>query len=630
MKNFVRGCFLTTAFFFCGSSIEAKKEAATSPLKVSGVITNLTDFNDKAALLNGSARGAEGNLVDRLVSNQVRADFIFTAEDKDAGVKFETTVRGRFVAGASKILGTTSEKIKLYEALTAGHSHNIESHMIFVRKIFVEFTLDKVLGTNIGNQKVKIGAFPYSVGRGISLGAAFAISPASLGFYNDKTVNRYAYGLLFSGELFTPYLEYNLYGAILKNQATGLRDTGDQVFEQLIINGKYPTTYARGFGKINKLFAANLLFTPIKEDCRKIIFEPYFVINNDPAQKTEFSDDTKSSLKTFGGAIECEWNQFEIGFEGALNRGSQVVKPWDRNQVILTSRNGDFVEVYNNIYDQDPTLPGAQRVFYDRANPVPVPTGTISSALNGRQINATGFFNSANRYRDGYVTYYKGWFALMDASWYLYKRDFKVAVTGGITTGDALPREQSGAIRTYKGFVPLQELYSGKRVTSVFVMGPGSSLERPQEIEQTGQFATTVNDFSNLVFGGIGFTYQPQKREKLLKINPNLLMYWKHYRTHAYDIVNRRSYPDRYASNMLGVEINTFVTIQLNESTNLDINGSIFVPGQHYKDVKGTPLNQSQVDAITKAAVSGFEEDSLPTLGADRAFTFGAGVSYSF
>ena len=51
------------------------------------------------------------------------------------------------------------------------------------------------------NHSFTVGAFPFELGRGISLGAAYAIGPGPLGFYSDGMIDQFAFGFKFSGEI---------------------------------------------------------------------------------------------------------------------------------------------------------------------------------------------------------------------------------------------------------------------------------------------------------------------------------------------------------------------------------------------------------------------------------------------
>jgi hypothetical protein len=52
--------------------------------------------------------------------------------------------------------------------------------------------------------------------------------------------------------------------------------------------------------------------------------------------------------------------------------------------------------------------------------------------------------------------------------------------------------------------------------------------------------------------------------------------------------------------------------------------GSVFLPGQHFKDIKGKPLNDEQVGALDGVIID------IPTIGTDPGVTLNIGLQYSF
>ena len=114
---------------------------------------------------------------------------------------------------------------------------------------------------------------------------------------------------------------------------------------------------------------------------------------------------------------------------------------------------------------------------------------------------------------------------------------------------------------TYDGFIPLQEVYSGKQVKSAFVMGAGK-LKRPLFIPETGdQFAEVVNGFSNLRFVGFGSEYKEKFDLYGIKFQPNLLVYWQEDATNKFDLTTGKS-SHELAHKFLGTEGNIFYYVR--------------------------------------------------------------------
>ena len=57
---------------------------------------------------------------------------------------------------------------------------------------------------------------------------------------------------------------------------------------------------------------------------------------------------------------------------------------------------------------------------------------------------------------------------------------------------------------------------------------------------------------------------------------------------------------------------------------------SLFIPGAHFKDVKGKPMNSEQFNLLDRLDPTGFNKDRIPNLGNDTAFAFNVGFEYAF
>jgi hypothetical protein len=110
---------------------------------------------------------------------------------------------------------------------------------------------------------------------------------------------------------------------------------------------------------------------------------------------------------------------------------------------------------------------------------------------------------------------------------------------------------------------------------------------------------------------------------------PNILFYWQEFPTKAFDFKNKVDSP-AYARNFLGTEINSFIYVTLLKSLQAYFVGALFIPGGHYKDIRGKPLNRDQQKALDSLDVTGFDADTLPNIAADIAVTFNLGLIYSF
>lgn len=501
------------------------------------------------------------------------------------------------------------------------HSHNLQLKTLYLQEGWVTVKLNGIAESDLlGEHSFTAGAFSYSVGRGIALGDAYLVNPTSLGFYSDRTVDMYAPGAKLSGDFFTSKLRYDLYTAVQRNSSRNVSETGALIYDQLILNGIYPKSPARGYGKIDWILAGRLQGTPFnnKDKNIKLVLEPYAVYASDPSQKVKSLYDAIGKLSTFGFACEFTHGDFEFGIDAAFNRGHQKVLGWDNNAPTWKTVNGVLTKVFSGVYSDaalttnlvySPTLVSTVR-----------PTPPVSEALNGQQIGTTGYYSGKDRFRDAYTNKYRGFMIVGDASMFIYKHDLRLAVTAGVASGDKLPTTKEGSERVYEGFVPLQEMYAGKRVKSYFVMGGGALLRPTPFNEDENQLLTVTDSFSDLIFTGMSFTFAPEHWERKITINPNVLTYWTYARSYTTKTASGR------ASNQLGTEISLFSKYHLTECAIVNVSGAVFFPGKHYSDIKGLPLASQRSDALYLISLGSQEE--IPTIGDSTAFTMSVGLEY--
>jgi len=207
-----------------------------------------------------------------------------------------------------------------------------------------------------------------------------------------------------------------------------------------------------------------------------------------------------------------------------------------------------------------------------------------------------------------------------DASFATLKKDLVFAATVGVASGDDIHFETFD--HDYRGFIGLQEVYSGKRVRSVFLLGGAGKLKRPLSTPTTEQApskeARNVSGFTNLVFTGISLKWNPKDWKKQFELNPNILALWQEM-----PIANARTY--------LGTEVGLFINYNLFKDLKLFWVSSLFFPGSFYKDRMGIPvLTTSEAIDLDNEDPTGFTQDRIIKLGANVAYTFNVGLIYSF
>lgn len=586
---------------------------------------------------------------------------------------------------------TTDADVKVDEAVVGAHKHHIPRHIFWMREGWLNINLNRALSVGACNTHwLKIGAFSFQLGRGIALGDAFSVGQDFIGFYSDSAIDQYAFGANLNGQLWGSALTYDFYAALLRNNSNGLADTAAKVMGQEYGRRDCPE---RGFGKINFVVAGRTVWTPFSNDCcGTLTLEPYWLYNSDPEQKVDFDFDASSKLGTFGLAGEYIRDRFECGFDTAVNVGSQSVRGWDRNAIQLKNRNGKAYFINSHVVaGVDPLNPGAADVNLYKvpyATTVVAHDGTTQNskelqkivwsadqteAQNGKQIgtsvvlqntstlealelpygagqaintaNPVPLFNTKDRFRNAYKNDYRGWMFIGDAAYWFRKDRLRVAFMGGVASGDNDPNVAPNIDGRYDGFIGLQEGYCGDRVKSVFVLGGSGKLKRPLSFisdptVQPDDFDSFVSGFTDLALAGGSLFWQSPKACKPYDVHANILGYWFRKQKPAFDAVTGLN-ADRCASRFMGTEFNVLTRVKLFKNLKLIGVASFFVPGYYYSDIKGKPFNKDQKKALDgfkdaykevtdREDVSGFEDEALPNVGTDLAYTLNVGLEFTF
>jgi len=362
------------------------------------------------------------------------------------------------------------------------------------------------------------------------------------------------------------------------------------------------------------------------------------LFDNEREQKIEFIGDAKSKLGTFGIALEYDIAGFEASIQAAVNCGNQQVLGIDRNQTIIkNSGEGVLTEYNTQVLLSDPSdtsIPVVLLQYVPNSADQTIVNNSLESALNnGKQIGVTTedgspIFNSSKRYRDPYKNTYKGWMALADIGYWFCDRKLRIGFMAAITTGDLNPNSvlKDG---DYKGFIPLQELWSGSSKggpQSVFFLGGGGRPRRPLSIATDAQApdrflknASNVGGFTNLRLLGASLLWTsscPYKRP--FKINPSVMVFWQDYATGG-------------ASSHLGTEANIFFSTLLYRSFEVFGVFALFAPGKHYTDRKGKPaLTQSQQIFADQQDSTGYTAEIVPGISDNLAYSVNCGFKITF
>lgn len=599
-----------------------------------------------------------------------------------ARLKVGLRLRGTFGAPESSSR-TGPALIRDQDSSLGTHVHPIAIHVPIIREIWGEFNLNELLGLSFhGNTTFTMGLFPFYLGRGIALGDAFSVVPDFIGYDPAMSVDQYAPGFKLSGTLWKKYaLTYDFYAAITDN----FSDT----FANINVKNQgqfYGHRYnqARGFGVLNYLFAAHFLWKPVYENGDKFTVEPYILLDMQNCQKVEVPHDATSKLGTAGLFFDMTKGDVEFGFEVARNFGHQKVKGLDRNTIIRNVRteqsvpSGPAGSTCMPVGDQNSLVLVNSHVVLQSDGKTPVPFNPCSSPtlqpaitapLNGSttcsclsQYNgevldvelydsATKTYlpvmNTPDRFRDPYVNHYTGWMFITDVA-YRLRSNFKLAAMAAYASGDNDPNKDLDTLNDssydgeYHGFVGLQEVYSGNRVRSGFILGGVGRIPRltwfpvvttgDKHLQPpTNPYPSTLSRFTNIAFLGGAAWWEKEECDKKWVINPNVITYWQPDAPR----LSRTVLPDGsiiecFAHNHLGTEINVYVDCIAAPGFKWFLVGGFFVPGGYFDDLKGIATSKPEQNYINYLNGKGPIADKVPLIGNNVAFFINLGLEYKF
>ncbi len=570
--------------------------------------------------------------------------YMQTTWDLTSAINFEDSLQSKLVFrnkarwGSPEILNTTEKEIKIGDAITGKHRHHIGRQLIWIREAWVQISLNEAIGLPTCNQHFfKIGAFSFKLGRGISLGDAFAVSPGIVGFYTEDVVDQFAYGMSEHGEVIPCKLSYDVYYEMARNRSGSFGEVAENIYSHIPSRRSCPS---RGFGSIAQLAAFRFDYHPFEEgsSCGYLNIQPYIFGAYSPEQKVEIQPDAYTKLGTWGMAVDYSKRNFECGAEFAFNVGAQTVRDLDRNKIdLVRDSDGHIVSRYSQVFT-DAAL--TTKALVTDTNKSVVNGNNGSPLSNGTEIGASGLYNGLKRYRPTYKNRLGGSMAVADFAWTVCQENIKIVGTLAYASGDQDPNKNlsdpldSRVDGTYNGFIGIQEIYAGKQVQSVFVIG-SQRVSRPlsspvDSLPPEERFASTIAGFTNLITAGFGVYWMPQVCTTRFTLRPNLIGYWNAVSSNKFDI-NTGLTIDEPASKFLGAEFNVFFDFKLLKDTIKIFGvGAFFFPGQHYSDIKGKPQSADEAIRLAAGVKNGNQADTTLLLGNSMAMAFNLGFQYTF
>jgi len=547
-----------------------------------------------------------------------------------------------------------NEPFKFVDAAIGEHSHASTRSLMWVKDAWLQASWNAIFG--IESKKVhyaKFGMFSFYLGRGIALGPFYGYIPRDfLGIYSRDT-DYSPTGILLTGEILKDWLWYDLYYAKFEDKSASFSDVFNSNKEKVL--GRRTTPWS-GPAKDSDVFAARLKIKPLDDkNTGKLELEPYIMYNEASDQKAETIADSKSMLGAVGIGAEYTNKNFECGGEVAFNYGHEYLYPIDRNVVSLknekygTENLESVRQVYSHItyvWAGDDT----DNPVYNGKNVI-VNTNTETSVINNRKAqcgafyngktwtppaeaipagsSVTDFKNADNRYRCSYKNKYRGWMAVVDASYLFGCIDLKVAGAYGYASGDENPHVVE-IDKNYDGFVGLYELYSGKRVPSVFILD-ARKVRRPLTL-RAGSTEAEASDasFTDLHHVGFGVDWAPEcLKDNKFNLNANLLFFWKDHPSRKYDSVNNVVCDCVNARKFMGTEFNLITNYELLKDLVIKGIFAMFFPGGYYKDINGVPMRGDIFKKLEATDYADFPSQQY-RLGYDTAYYTQVVLEYSF
>ena len=335
------------------------------------------------------------------------------------------------------------------------------------------------------------------------------------------------------------------------------------------------------------------------------------------------------------------------GIEGAVNFGEADVKAWDRNYTTIAKNDdGVLFEQFTKVYTQDPaTTKNPKLAPNTKAIAALLDGSPHDRAMNGKLVGTVGadnIYNAFHRFRPAQQRNLCGYFFVADADYWCIDKVFKCALGVGYASGYIDQQRDTNKMtdqelfnEQFTGFVPLQSVYSGKRLRHLVlfnqgvprfnVKDPNASLDLINNTQVLQ--SDTVNEMTNVAFIGTRFDWRVQALKKYaVNIAQNIICYWSPETAHVViSNVNAGLLPNdpkfnpsavkttQQSHNFIGTEFSTEISALFYDKIKIAGYFGVLFPGNHYKDMAGTLIGKNK----------------LPT-GSDLGYVGNIGAAYFF
>jgi hypothetical protein len=467
-----------------------------------------------------------------------------------------------------------------YQHSTIGSSFDREHWPMWLQlqESWVRLNIDKVLkGTENNNLSLKVGYFPFLVGRGISLGD-WAVGGSTIAGFEKNGAQSYAPkfapGILLTGTAIEN-VDYDLYysPSVTESVNAGFRDQ------------KYFSRQTNESASDRHIISARARAATNFYENSSSYLEPYFVYYNSPRNTKNAPSDSSIRFTTLGVMMDHKTKGFEINFEGAKQFGRQkMVERLNRTRPDIEkfiSVSGTGAKSFNELgklTNPGDTTPGQVLVQGEKGvnflrRSTESDSATFAYAKDSVEVDATGTV-VANAPRDGtgyhrhpanleewvsqsgsaqnnFYQYHhpydldlSGFMAVMDARYTFDDYPFQLSASAGYFSGDCYPYNDSvdefmasdnasekpitgQPTRKFNGFLPLRDYHYTGLWAHPMVMFNAGVVPRPYNMSLSD--LTTYNEYdsaTNLRYVAFGGTMGPTDDMKKFKLNGNVCFYW--------------------------------------------------------------------------------------------------------
>ncbi len=614
-KNDVKNIKLSSPVITENNLGPAPVKQSKQTVKGTGKIVKEVYANKYMTFLNKT------NVYDTAFRFRTTADGILVAKygdnDKNPMVDAKVAVRFRYDVGTEALVRTASSIITIGGAPVTIPSSSIQKTTLWLRELFLKISLDSNPKESL--HYVKFGSFPYELGRGIALGSAYN-SGGFLGLDPRFSIDQFSPGALLHTDIIKDSLSGDLYFAMLSNPNSSFKENVEVIRANEIT--ELPSNNFRGLNKDVWVTAGALHWKALNLQDLKLNVDPYAYMYISPDQKLEFAADSDSQLYAIGTALELKTGRFEWGVDTAFQGGNTRVKEWDRNYTTLVNNDGSVSVQYTKVYTGDPTtLPTPSLAIATTDNQAIVKASDLAFSQNGQQIGTSELWNAIDRFRPAQKFFYHGYFFVTDMSVELIENQLKFCADTGFVSGHLDSFNDINSLTTaqmmhqnFDGFIPVQSVYSGKRIQHLVMLNTGVPrftvqdptvpLAQQHVPSRIMGVATLTDKFTNLAYTGAGFECTPARfADQKAMIKPVALYYWMAQAPTLSD--------GTIASHALGTALSVEFMATIKEC--LDMGGYVgwMIPGKQYQQFAGTKL---------KAGI----------LGSDTAYVLNFTMTYKF